>query len=392
MNIQIQATGCNNKMKPINEVGIVIPYYHNELTELEKIAFSQCVKILGKYPIILLVPEHIKEGYPKEQGLVIEKGPDKWLYSVSSYNQMMLNIEFYKRFEKYRFILLYQLDAFVFSDKLQEMCALGYDYIGAPWLYGHFHYVNARKCIWRVGNGGFSLRKVGSFIRFLEKNGEIDSQSNEDFSYAISDSEDLKIAPLRVALQFAFEREVRKCFRLNGEKIPFGCHAWEKYDFNFWKPYIESQGYKVDTLACYTENEDRTLEDLYGKMRDISFFWENIYSEEFLQDALLKLFWKQVDSYIIWGAGYRGRLLCKMLRDARLPVKYIIDSDITLKGKYVEGYKVINSLECNIDQTGVIIAVGKYRAEVAERLNQKGLIYRRDYIMLNDIIPIIDIM
>ena len=116
-------------MKPINEVGIVIPYYHNELTELEKIAFSQCVKVLGKYPIILLVPEHIKEGYPKEQGLVIEKVPDKWLYSVSSYNQMMLNIEFYKRFEKYRFILLYQLDAFVFSDKLQEMCALGYDYI-----------------------------------------------------------------------------------------------------------------------------------------------------------------------------------------------------------------------------------------------------------------------
>ena len=70
----------------------------------------------------------------------------------------------------------------------------------------------------------------------------------------------------------------------------------------------------------------------------------------------------------------------------------MLNAFYALKGKYVEGYKVINSLECNIDQTGVIIAVGKYRAEVAERLNQKGLIYRRDYIMLNDIIPIIDIM
>lgn len=380
-------------MKIMYEVGIIIPYYHNELTELEKIAFSQCVKILGRYPIILLVPNHIKEGYSKEEGLIIETVPDEWLCSVSSYNQMMLDVAFYERFKKYRYILIYQLDAFVFCDRLQEMCALGYDYIGAPWLYGYFHYVSVHKCIWRVGNGGFSLRRVDSFIRLLEKEGDIDSRSNEDFSYAVLDSEDFKIAPLRVALQFAFEREVRKCFRLNGEKIPFGCHAWGKYDFDFWKPYIEAQGYTVNAIDCYTRNEDRRLEDLYRKLRDISFFWENIYSEEFLQEALSNVFLKPVDSYIIWGAGYRGSLLCKMLRDVRQPVKYIIDSDVALKGKSVEGYEIRNSLESNIlDDTGVIIAIGKNGREVAERLNQKGFIYCKDYIFLEDIIPIINIM
>lgn len=380
-------------MKIMYEVGIVIPYYHNELTELEKIAFSQCVKILGRYPIILLVPNHIKEGYPKEEGLIIETVPDEWLCSVSSYNQMMLDAAFYERFKKYRYILIYQLDAFVFCDRLQEMCALGYDYIGAPWLYGYFHYVSVHKCIWRVGNGGFSLRRVDSFIRLLEKEGDMDSRSNEDFSYAVLDSEDFKIAPLRVALQFAFEREVRKCFRLNGEKIPFGCHAWGKYDFDFWKPYIEAAGYTVNAIDCYTRNEDRRLEDLYRKLRDISFFWENIYSEEFLQEALANVFLKPVDSYIIWGAGYRGSLLCKMLRDVRQPVKYIIDSDVALRGKSVEGYEIRNSLESNIlDDTGVIIAIGKNGREVAERLNQKGFIYCKDYIFLEDIIPIINIM
>ena len=382
-----------SRMKAIYEVGIVIPYYHSELTELEKIAFSQCIKIFGNYPIILLIPNHMKKENLLKKGVIIETVPDEWLCSVSSYNQMMLNIEFYKRFKKYQYILIYQLDAFVFCDKLQEMCGLGYDYIGAPWLYGYFHYVSAHKCVYRVGNGGFSLRKVGSFIRLLEKEGDMDSRSNEDFSYAVLDSEDFKIAPLRVALQFSFEREVRKCFRLNGKKIPFGCHAWEKYDFDFWRPYIEAQGYEVAAIDCYTRNEDGSLEDLYRKLRDISFFWENIYDEDFLQDALSNLFLKPVDSYIIWGAGYRGGLLCKMLRDARQPVKYIIDSDVALKGKNVEGYEIRNSLESIImDHTGVIIAIGKYGTEVAEQLNQKGFIYREDYIFLEDIIPIIDIM
>lgn len=379
-------------MKIMYEVGIVIPYYHKELTESEKIAFSQCVKVLGKYPIILLVPQHIKEGYPEGENLIIETVPDEWLCSVSSYNQMMLNIAFYERFKRFRYILIYQLDAFVFCDRLQEMCALGYDYMGAPWLYGYFHYVSVHKCIWRVGNGGFSLRRVDSFIRLLEKEGDMDSRSNEDFSYAVLGSENFRIAPLRVALQFAFEREVRKCFRLNGEKIPFGCHAWEKYDFDFWKPYIEAQGYTVNAIDCHTANDDGSLENLYCKLRDISFFWENIYSEEFLLEALSNVFLKKVDSYIIWGAGYRGRLLWKMLRDVRQPVKYIIDSNEMLNGKYVEGCEIRNSLESNIERIGVIIAIGKYGAEVAGQLKRKGFRYREDFIFLEDIIPIIDIM
>jgi hypothetical protein len=40
------------------------------------------------------------------------------------------------------------------------------------------------------------------------------------------------------ALEFAFERFPSNLFEITG-KLPFGCHAWEKYEYTeFWKQYI----------------------------------------------------------------------------------------------------------------------------------------------------------
>ena len=47
------------------------------------------------------------------------------------------------------------------------------------------------------------------------------------------------------ALDFAMEYNPRKCFFLNNDKIPFGIHAWYKYDLEFWRPYIEREGYEL---------------------------------------------------------------------------------------------------------------------------------------------------
>jgi hypothetical protein len=47
-----------------------------------------------------------------------------------------------------------------------------------------------------------------------------------------------KIAPLETALRFAFECVPRYCFEKNNHKLPFGCHAWQKYDREFWEPYL----------------------------------------------------------------------------------------------------------------------------------------------------------
>jgi hypothetical protein len=41
------------------------------------------------------------------------------------------------------------------------------------------------------------------------------------------------------ALHFAFEMEPRKAYKMTNHKLPFGVHAWEKYDAEFWKEWIK---------------------------------------------------------------------------------------------------------------------------------------------------------
>jgi hypothetical protein len=47
-----------------------------------------------------------------------------------------------------------------------------------------------------------------------------------------------KTAPVDVALHFSFERFPRYCFQKNGNQLPFGCHAWARWDREFWEPYL----------------------------------------------------------------------------------------------------------------------------------------------------------
>jgi hypothetical protein len=49
-----------------------------------------------------------------------------------------------------------------------------------------------------------------------------------------------KVAPVDIALQFAFECVPRYCYELNGRRLPFGCHAWGRYDRDFWMPYLRT--------------------------------------------------------------------------------------------------------------------------------------------------------
>jgi uncharacterized protein DUF5672 len=66
-------------------------------------------------------------------------------------------------------------------------------------------------------------------------------QSNEDAFWGLDASyfkPDFRVAPLDVALSFAFEKDPRYCFESNGRRLPFGCHAWAKWDKAFWQPYL----------------------------------------------------------------------------------------------------------------------------------------------------------
>ena len=51
---------------------------------------------------------------------------------------------------------------------------------------------------------------------------------------AINYLPEFKIASVETGLRFAFEVAPRLCFRLNNNQLPFGCHAWARYDRAFW--------------------------------------------------------------------------------------------------------------------------------------------------------------
>lgn len=59
---------------------------------------------------------------------------EQYFDSRKSYNELMLSVDFYRSFREYQYMLIYQLDAFVFEDQLEYWCNKGYDYIGAPWI------------------------------------------------------------------------------------------------------------------------------------------------------------------------------------------------------------------------------------------------------------------
>lgn len=267
-----------------NIVAVVVPGYNRaQFTADEEISFRHLEHFLGRYDKFLVVPQSLEIERP---GFQLQRFPDSYFGSAIANAKLMLSPTFYRSFQKYRYILIYQLDALVFSDRLLEWCATDLDYVGAPWM-------QSRDSPWvgtpRVGNGGFSLRKVSSFLRVLssekywidpevywhrissgkpwysrwaylprkwlkqikrfnsvKREVELwhlrpDGTRNEDHFWsdeAVRYDAHFKVAPFDVGLRFAFEVVPRQCFELNQHNLPFGCHAWPRYDRSFWEPHL----------------------------------------------------------------------------------------------------------------------------------------------------------
>ena len=118
------------------DIAIVIPIYLSSLSEDEKRSIEQCLKLLFEYSIVVIKPKHLEiddiiQKYKLSQ---VEVFPDECFSSLRAYNKTVLTEEFYTRFQNYTYMLIYQLDAYVFKDELLEWATKGYDYIGAPWL------------------------------------------------------------------------------------------------------------------------------------------------------------------------------------------------------------------------------------------------------------------
>jgi hypothetical protein len=186
-----------------------------------------------------------------------------------------MNKEFYKTFEEYNYMLMYQLDVLVFSSSLDYWISKKIDYVGAPWIIED----EDGKRFQGAGNGGLSLRNIRTFINVLESKKLFNKK--EKFSklslstkfsnifilwillrtgltrhlaplyrilyngqedrfwacYATFFVKNFRVATVNESLLFAFERYPEFCFKHNSDRLPFGVHAWERYNPVFWKKY-----------------------------------------------------------------------------------------------------------------------------------------------------------
>jgi hypothetical protein len=47
-----------------------------------------------------------------------------------------------------------------------------------------------------------------------------------------------KTAPVEKAIKFSFDRYPDVLYKMNNYQLPFGCHAWDKRNPEFWKEHF----------------------------------------------------------------------------------------------------------------------------------------------------------
>ena len=257
----------------MKEVAVIVPIYKETLGEYERVALDSITSQLAAYPIVMVKPERLDISavtgqYPQ---LMVESFADEFFAGIAGYNRLMLNTDFYKRFAGYRYILIAQLDTYIFRDELIDWCSKDYDYVGAPWIVRSIYnnplmrlYSAIKRTYCRllnkpnsqitgnkVGNGGLSLRKVQSHIEATEKLASTIEKYlthkrhhlfNEDVFFAIEPNQNglsWTYPDHMEALRFSFDTHPAYCYNLTGHRLPFGCHSWSKRRMlPFWSPII----------------------------------------------------------------------------------------------------------------------------------------------------------
>lgn len=227
------------------EICVVIPTYKEKLTEKEKLATlnnCMCLNGIRKY---FVVPDNLNCSFYKKYfpEVRIVRFPDRYFINIEAYNKLMLNINFYNKFKKYKYILICQTDVWLLkqTSDLKKFVRMGFDYIGAPWFpkmriqfpdekYTKWYFKEYRLS---VGNGGLSLRNIASTIRILKKYFFLICiwHKNEDLFFSFIGEvldKNFKIPSTEIAKEFSLEIRSRELIKRK-KQIPFGVHAYEKH-------------------------------------------------------------------------------------------------------------------------------------------------------------------
>ncbi len=266
-----------NIMNNLKKVGIIVPIYRDFLDEFEKKSLESIIQHFNGFEIIFVAPKGLTTSnyssfFSKINDIRVEYFSSNCFDSIDDYNQLLLEKYFYKTFEEFEYILICQLDVYVFKNKLNEWSDKGYDYVGAPWIGSERNFINLtfekingfiRKIkgkkpknterLFKVGNGGFSLRKVDRFIQISEEQSNqinlfLKEKPNSDYHvedvfwslYVPKIYKDYKIPEWQEALDFCMDRKPEEALKLNNNVLPMACHRFNQpKPYKFWRNYIK---------------------------------------------------------------------------------------------------------------------------------------------------------
>lgn len=275
-------------------VCIVVPVYRSALPPREAMSLAQCTRVLGHYPIAFVKPQslNIDPLLKRCPGARVESFEDEFFRGVDGYNRLMLSDPFYGRFSTHEFMLIHQLDAYVFADELAHWCSQSFDYLGAPWitreriefpskafllkqrLYQMLDvrnrddgFLHRAQYGYIGGNGGFSLRRISRMREALAQcaaqlpayRQRAHHTHNEDVFFCVEANRRktlIRLAPFRVALQFSWETHPAVARALMPGRLPFGCHGWDRHYQGTWTEIFRSIGIDLPVVEAETGTGD----------------------------------------------------------------------------------------------------------------------------------------
>ena len=257
-------------------LAVVIPIYRSFLDHFEELSSNSIIRNFNDFEIIFVAPkdlnlENYQTYFSQFKKFQIIYFDENCFKSIDAYNKLLLDYKFYEAFSTYQYILICQLDVYVFKNDLLDWVNKDLDYVGAPWTGSKRNFINltferinkiTRKLkgkrpqnterLFRVGNGGFSLRKVDKFIQISkEKETQIKEylMNKPDSDFHIEDVfwslcvpkyyPDFKIPDWKEALGFCMDRKPKLSLKFNDNQLPMACHRFNQPKlYKFWKKYF----------------------------------------------------------------------------------------------------------------------------------------------------------
>ena len=264
---------------------VIVPVHLARPSPTDIVSLQQCGKVLGSREIVLVSPQGLnltayRELLPSATELRVEP---HWMSSIEAYNRMMISPRIVNELDGYTHMLIHEPDAIVLRDELDYWCRQPHDYIGAPWFEGFAAAAPDAKVI-GVGNSGFSLHRLDALRRVVtsRKRWYPYQQAAKDLIRGLQGSRDrfhrgtkalgragqlrgawelydghcdafwshlvpqldtkFKIASIEESVHFSWELLPARCFQMTHGKLPFGIHAWAKYDLEFVAPHLLTSG------------------------------------------------------------------------------------------------------------------------------------------------------